>query len=122
MVNTVIINGHEFDCYGVSNRDDELVLLIRAHETTIDDVRNAIEEGEEPIRVYDGSGGLQYEFTGFTKVSKFLIEYKHKFTPTLIDVAINVSIEKVKVTPDEITDLQLALAELAAMIGGNSNG
>ena len=122
MVNYAIINGHQFDCYGVSNRDDELVLLIRAHETTADDIRNAIEEGEEPIRIYDSAGSLQYEFTGFTEVSKFLIEYQHKFSPTLIDIAINVSIEKEKVMPNDITDLQLALAELAAMIGGNANG
>ena len=122
MVNYVIINGHQFDCYGVSNRDAELVLLIRAHNVTADDLRNAIEEGEEPIRVYDSAGELQYEFSGFTTVSKFLIEYRHKFTPTLIDKAINVSIERKKVTSNDITDLQIALAELGALIGGIDNG
>lgn len=122
MVNYVVINEQTFDCYGVSNRDEELVLLIRAHEVTIDDVRNAIEAGQEPIRVYDSKGALQYEFEGFTQVSKFLIEYHHKFSPTLIDVGINVSIAKAKVSPDEITDLQMAVAELAALIGGNGNG
>jgi len=123
VVSKVIINGSEFDCYGVANHDVSLHVLIRKQETyTADDIIAAVRAGEEPIRVYNKSGELVYVFEGFTQLEKVMVDYGYKFTPTETDVAIQIVIGRVKVTPDEITDLQLAIAELAALIGGNNNG
>ena len=123
MVSKVVINGSEFDCWGVSNHDVSLHILIRKQEEySADDVLNAVKAGEDPIRVYNKAGELQYIFEGFTQVEKLSIDYGYKFTPTDTGIAIQIVIGRVKVTPDDITDLQMAVAELAELIGGESNG
>ena len=123
MVSKVIINGSEFDCWGVANHDIDLHILIRdIGKYTPEDIRTAIQAGEEPIRVYNKAGGIVYVFEGFTRLEKMMVDYGYKFTPSDTGTAFQVVIGRAKVTPDEITDLQVAVAELAAMIGGNGNG
>ena len=124
VVSKVLINGAEFDCWGVSNHDISLHILIRQQEGyNADDVIAAVKAGDDPIRVFNKAGALVYVFERFTQVEKIMVDYGYKFTPTDTGIAIQVVIGRGKVTPDDITDLQMAVAELAELIGGgDSNG
>ena len=117
MVDHVIINGSRFDLWGVSNHDVDLHLNIRQREGyTSADVQAAIEAGEEPILVYNSKDELQYTFVGFTTLRRIMVDYAFKFTPGDVGTAIQVVISRKEVTASDITDIQLAIAELAALI------
>ena len=116
VVDHVIINGSTFELWGVSNHDSDLHLHIRSRGETPDDVVNAVDAGEEPIKIYDKEGRLVYSISDYASVSRYSVDYSCRFTPTDIGVAIDTIVSKKKVTPAEITDLQLAIAELAALI------
>ena len=51
-----------------------------------------------------------------------MVDYAFKFTPGDVGTAIQVVISRKEVTASDITDIQLAIAELAALITEANNG
>lgn len=119
----VYINGQIFPLYKVSTYDGNLHLRFNPDGFGVDEIRNAIESGSEPIAITDDDGNLLYEYTGFTKIEIISVNYSFKYSVMDLGTCIEFSIRKEIVTPAELLDVQMALAELAGMIaGGNDNG
>lgn len=119
----VYINGEIFPLYKVSTYDGNLHLRFNPDGFGVEEIRSAIESGSEPIRITDDAGNLLNEYTGYTHIEIISVNYSFKYSPMDLGTCIEFSIRKEIVTPQELLDVQMALAELAELIaGGNSNG
>ena len=124
MIDFVKINGFKFTVRGYSRKADEMHLNIRLEDgQTITSVPDAVNAGNAPLEFYDENGNLAAVFDGYTELNRYAVNYKYEFGIDDFGIAFQAVITKPTASATEITDLQMALAELAEMIaGGNNNG
>lgn len=118
MADYVTIGDERFEIYGIGDHDGNLHMLIRLNEHKIEDVVNAVGNGDGKIKVFNSDGKLIKEFSGYNKLAKFTMSYGYNFGKFDNGDAMAVVIERERVSVDDVTELQIALAELAGMIGG----
>jgi hypothetical protein len=114
------INGEEFKGVGISTFDGDFHTLIRPYSKTLEDIKAAVEKGPGHVVVRNENHAVEFEFFGYSKFKKINVDYTYNYGPDDEDVAINIVLTQEKVTANDITDIQLALAELAEMTGGST--
>ena len=123
-IDSVEINGNRFTLRGFTRKGDEMHLNIRLGEgQTIGAVPDAVAAGNDPLKFYDEGGALAAVFDGYTDLIRYSVIQKFEFGIDDFGTAFQAVIAKPIADANDITALQMAVAELAGMIaGGNNNG
>ncbi len=119
--NDVVINGKTFKTYGYGDHDGNLHMILRLTNETSEDVIDAIKNGDGTFRIYDSEGNLIKEYENYNVLMKYTLSYRYLFGKFDKGDAMMIVVGRSVTDSDDITDLQMAVAELATMIGGNSN-
>ncbi len=124
MIDYVRINGVDFTVRGYARKADGMHLNIRlGDDQTPDDVINAVKAGNDPLEFYNDDGTIAAVFEGFTFLDRYSVLYRYEFGIDDFGMAFQAVIAKPVADANDITNLQMAVAELAGMIvGENSNG
>ena len=110
------INGDEFKAVGISTFDNDFHTLIRPYSHTLEEIKAAVEKGPGHIVVRNEDHGVEFEFFGYTRFKKINVDYTYNCGPDDEDIAINIVLTQDKITASDITDIQLALAEIASLV------
>ena len=119
--NDVVINGETFKTYGYGDHDGNLHMILRLTGETPEDVINAIKNGGGTFKIYDSEGSLIKQYNNYGTLLKYTLSYRYLFDKFDKGDAMMIVVGRSMVDSDDVTDLQMAVAELATLIGGNKN-
>ena len=117
MIDYVRINGTDFLVRGFSRKNDGMHLNIRLNEDqNVDDVIKAISAGNDPLKFFNKDNTIAGEFEGYTLLDRYSVIYHFEFGIDDFGTAFQAVLTKPNVDANDITNLQLALAELAQIV------
>ena len=96
-------------------------MILRLTGETPEDVINAIKNGGGTFKIYDSEGSLIKQYNNYGTLLKYTLSYRYLFDKFDKGDAMMIVVGRSMVDSDDVTDLQMAVAELATLIGGNKN-
>lgn len=124
------INGHYFDCEGGSIYGGDLHMTISLGEHSLAEFVSAVEEGNDPVLIVRDNPANPNEyivirrFVGFNYLKSTALTFKHMFSDQTVGTMLDASLceeplkDRVSQSESDITDIQMAVAELAELIVG----
>ena len=128
MKNRALINSVYWDCEGATNYDGDLHLTLAMRDHTLSEFISLIETNTKPIIVVTENPLDSEEevivgrFVGYTYLASTNLTYDHTFTDQTVGTMLYATLteepikNRVSQSETDITDIQMAVAELAEMI------